>query len=196
QKLDAVNTVLQENLAGMRVAKAFVRASYEKDRFARTNRDYTQTAIKAQRLVAVNMPVLTLILNVSIIVVLLLGGKDVIDDSFEVGKLVAFINYVTQVLFAISSVAMMFVRIASAKVSADRIVEVMNTESEIRNQETAATSELDEDDDTEVVASRERNVAPAIEFRDVSFSYGNGKRGTESVLQQLNFTVKRGEKVA
>src|SRR5690606_20516532 len=116
QRLDKVNTVLQENLAGIRMSKAFVRADYENARFQKANVDYTDAAVKAQRLVAVNMPVLTFILNVSIVVVLMIGGKDVISGSFEVGNLVAFINYVTQVLFSISSVAMMVVRITSAKV--------------------------------------------------------------------------------
>jgi len=180
QRLDRVNTVLQENLAGMRVSKAFVRANYEKDRFARANEDYTDTAVKAQRLVAINMPILTMILNVSIIAVLLLGGKDAIGGSFEVGNLVAFINYVTQVLFALSSVAMMLVRISSAKVSADRILEVMNTESEIRSRENAV-----------VVPADER--MGRIEFRDVNFSYGSE---SELALDHVSFTIEPGQKVA
>ena len=133
KKLDKVNTVLKENFAGIRVSKAFVRAGYEKDRFHQANTDFTQVSVKTQRIVALNMPILTMILNVSIVVVLWLGGKNAIDGSFEVGSLVAFINYVTQVLFSVSSVAMMLVRISTAKVSADRIQEVMHTESEIAN---------------------------------------------------------------
>jgi ATP-binding cassette subfamily B protein len=180
QRLDKVNTVLQENLAGMRVSKAFVRASFEKERFGRANEDYTDTAVKAQRLVAINMPILMMILNVSIIAVLLLGGKDAIDGSFEVGNLVAFINYVTQVLFALSAVAMMLVRISSAKVSADRILEVMNTESEIRSKEDAA-----------VVPADER--MGRIEFRHVSFTYGSQ---SELALDDVSFIIEPGQKVA
>jgi ATP-binding cassette subfamily B protein len=180
QRLDRVNTVLQENLAGMRVSRAFVRAGFEKDRFGRANDDYTDTAVKAQRLVAINMPILTMILNVSIIAVLLLGGRDAIDGSFEVGGLVAFINYVTQVLFALSAVAMMLVRISSAKVSADRILEVMNTTSEIRNQERAV-----------IIPSDER--MGRIEFRHVSFSYGPE---SELALDDVSFTIEPGQKVA
>lgn len=180
QRLDKVNTVLQENLAGMRVSKAFVRASFEKERFGRANEDYTDTAVKAQRLVAINMPILMMILNVSIIAVLLLGGKDAIDGSFEVGNLVAFINYVTQVLFALSAVAMMLVRISSAKVSADRILEVMNTESEIRSKE-----------DSAVVPADER--MGRIEFRHVSFTYGSQ---SELALDDVSFIIEPGQKVA
>lgn len=179
KRLDRVNTVLQENLAGMRVSKAFVRAEFEKGRFGDANQDYTQTAIRAQRLVALNMPILMMILNVSIIAVLLLGGRDVIGGSFEVGKLVAFINYVTQVLFAVSSVAMLLVRMTSAKVSADRILEVMKTEPEIRNPEAAATVD-------------EERVG-MIEFREVSFSYD---AESKPVLEDISFTVHRGQKLA
>jgi len=180
RRLDRVNTVLHENLAGMRVSRAFVRASFEKDRFGRANDDYTDVAIKAQRLVAINMPILTMILNVSIIAVLLLGGRDAIDGSFEVGGLVAFINYVTQVLFALSAVAMMLVRISSAKVSADRILEVMNTTSEIRSQERAVILPADE-------------RMGRIEFRHVSFSYGPE---SELALDDVSFTIEPGQKVA
>jgi len=180
QRLDRVNTVLQENLAGMRVSKAFVRADYERDRFGRANEDYTDTAVKAQRLVAINMPILTMILNISIVAVLLLGGKDAIGGSFEVGNLVAFINYVTQVLFALSSVAMMLVRISSAKVSADRILEVMNTESEIVSKNNAA-----------VIPADER--MGRIEFKNVSFSYGSE---SELALDNVSFSIEPGQKVA
>lgn len=179
QKLDRVNMVLQENLAGIRVSKAFVRANYEKDRFNRANVDYTKISIKAQRLVAINMPVLTMILNVSIVAVLVLGGKNVIDGSFEVGKLVAFINYVTQVLFSVSSVAMMLVRISSAKVSADRIQELMTTKPEIQSKELAMP----------VVQSKGE-----IQFDQVTFSYGSSDQ--KAVLKDISFTIKPGQHVA
>lgn len=87
KKLDKVNTVLKENFAGIRVSKAFVRAGYEKDRFHQANTDFTQVSVKTQRIVALNLPILTMILNISIVVVLWLGGKDAIDGSFEVGSL-------------------------------------------------------------------------------------------------------------
>lgn len=179
QKLDKVNTVLQENLSGIRVSKAFVRAGYENRRFGAANSDYTATAVKAQRIVAVNMPVLTLILNASIVAVLWFGGKDAIAGSFEVGSLVAFINYVTQVLFSVSSVAMMLVRVSSAKVSADRITEVMNTETDIQNKADAKPD-----------AYREGEVI----FEHVTFAYG--RDGREPVLHDIDFTARPGQTVA
>lgn len=179
KKLDKVNTVLKENFAGIRVSKAFVRAGYEKDRFHQANTDFTQFSVKTQRIVALNMPILTMILNISIVVVLWLGGKNAIDGSFEVGSLVAFINYVTQVLFSVSSVAMMLVRISTAKVSADRIQEVMHTESEIVN-----------------VAHPTMNVCKQgeIVFDQVTFSYKPEIQ--KPVLHNISFKVQPGQTVA
>ncbi|WP_339293141.1 ABC transporter ATP-binding protein [Paenibacillus sp. FSL W8-0187] len=179
KKLDKVNTVLKENFAGIRVSKAFVRAGYEKDRFHQANTDFTQVSVKTQRIVALNMPILTMILNISIVVVLWLGGKNAIDGSFEVGSLVAFINYVTQVLFSVSSVAMMLVRISTAKVSADRIQEVMHTESEIVN-----------------VAQPTTNVCKQgeIVFDQVTFSYKPEIQ--KPVLHNISFKVQPGQTVA
>ncbi|MGG3509851.1 ABC transporter ATP-binding protein [Paenibacillus lautus] len=179
KKLDKVNTVLKENFAGIRVSKAFVRAGYEKDRFHQANTDFTQVSVKTQRIVALNMPILTMILNISIVVVLWLGGKNAIDGSFEVGSLVAFINYVTQVLFSVSSVAMMLVRISTAKVSADRIQEVMHTESEIVN-----------------IAQPTMNVCKQgeIVFDQVTFSYKPEIQ--KPVLHNISFKVQPGQTVA
>ncbi len=178
-KLDKVNTVLKENFAGIRVSKAFVRAGYEKRRFHEANADFTDASVKTQRLVALNMPILTMILNVSIVAVLWFGGKNAIDGSFEVGSLVAFINYVTQVLFAVSSVAMMLVRISTAKVSADRIQEVMNTQPDIVSPSAPV-----------------KQVEPhgEVVFDQVSFAYraDSGK----PVLQDIQFRAQPGQKIA
>lgn len=179
KKLDTVNTVLKENFAGIRVSKAFVRAGYEKNRFNDANTDFTQVSVKTQRIVALNLPILTMILNISIVAVLWLGGKSAIDGSFEVGSLVAFINYVTQVLFSVSSVAMMLVRISTAKVSADRIQEVMRTESEIVN-----------DVDPAMDSFKEGEVI----FDQVTFSYNPGVQ--KPVLQNISFKVRSGQTVA
>ncbi|MFD1957847.1 ABC transporter ATP-binding protein [Paenibacillus thailandensis] len=179
RKLDKVNTVLQENFAGIRVSKAFVRAAYENNRFGKANEDYTQVSVKAQRIVAINMPVLTLILNASIVAVLWFGGKDAVQGSFEIGSLVAFINYVTQVLFSVSSVAMLLVRFSTAKVSADRILEVMHTEPEIADSPEARTD-----------AYR----AGEVTFDRVTFSYSGDPR--DAVLSDIRFTARPGQTVA
>ncbi|MGG3281536.1 ABC transporter ATP-binding protein [Paenibacillus solani] len=179
KKLDKVNTVLKENFAGIRVSKAFVRAGYEKERFHHANTDFTQVSVKTQRIVALNMPILTMILNISIVIVLWLGGKNAIDGSFEVGRLVAFINYVTQVLFSVSSVAMMLVRISTAKVSADRIQEVMQTESEIVN---------------EAHPTKDSSKQGEIIYDQVTFSYN--PKVQKPVLQDVSFKVRPGQTIA
>ncbi|MFG1733060.1 ABC transporter ATP-binding protein [Paenibacillus sp. 843] len=179
KKLDKVNTVLKENFAGIRVSKAFVRAGYEQDRFHQANTDFTQVSVKTQRIVALNMPILTMILNISIVIVLWLGGKNAIDGSFEVGSLVAFINYVTQVLFSVSSVAMMLVRISTAKVSADRIQEVMHTESEIVNVVHPTVNAYKQGE---------------IVFDQVTFSYKPEIQ--KPVLHHVSFKVRPGQTVA
>lgn len=97
-KLDQVNAVLQENLAGIRVVKAFARARLEKKRFKQSNEDYTSTAVKAWRIVTLNAPVLSLMLNATIVAVLWFGGFQVVGGDIAAGDLIAFINYVTVVL--------------------------------------------------------------------------------------------------
>lgn len=176
-RLDRMNTVLQENLSGMRAAKAFVRQKYEEERFGQANESFTDYSIKAQTLIALNGPLLSIILNVSIVAVLLLGGRDVINSSFEVGLLVAYINYVTQLLFAISAVANHLVRLSAAKVSGDRIVEVLRTSSEIED-----------------AGSVDEAIAGQLEFRNVSFRYE--QQSTAYQLQHISFSINAGQKLA
>ena len=181
-KLDAVNTVLQENFTGIRVAKAFVRSNYENERFGRANRDYTGSAIKAMQLVAINMPILTFILNAAIAAVLWYGGLDVQKGSLPVGDLIAFINYVTQVMMSLSMIGMMLVRHSTAKVSAQRVQEVLNTSSEIRSAESPA---------------QHNSAAGEIAFEHVSFAYAGASASERAYeLRDISFTAKPGQKLA
>ncbi|WP_211746655.1 ABC transporter ATP-binding protein [Paenibacillus sp. Marseille-Q4541] len=179
-KLDSVNTVLQENLSGVRVIKAFVRMDYEQERFNRTNEDYTQAAIRANRLMALSMPLMTLVLNASIVAVLWFGGLQYFEGSLEIGKLIAFINYVTQLLMSMLMLSNMLVFVSRAKVSADRVNEVLNTHSEIVNP-------LHPEN---VPASHEGSV----QFSNVSFSYSNS--ADDLVLRDISFTAEPGQTVA
>ncbi|MGF7034336.1 ATP-binding cassette subfamily B protein [Paenibacillus mucilaginosus] len=180
QKLDGLNTVLQENFSGIRVVKAFVRGPFEEARFGRANEDYTAVALKAARAVAINMPVMTLIMNVSIVAVLWFGGAQTWSGELPVGDLVAFINYVTQVLFSLLMVGMMMVFISRAKASADRINEVMTTEADIQSP---------------AQALKDAVQAGRVEFRNVAFSY-EGKDRKELVLKHLSFTAEAGQTLA
>ncbi|MEW4369716.1 ABC transporter ATP-binding protein [Paenibacillus kandeliae] len=177
-RLDQVNTVLQENLAGIRVVKAFVRGSYEEKRFDESNSGYTAVAIKAVRLLALNMPLMMLILNVSIVAVLWFGGMQSWNGSLEVGQLVAFINYVTQLLMSMLMLSSRLTMISRASVSANRINEVLETNSEIVDHSSAAA---------DIIRGGE------IQFRDVSFAYN---ADDNDVLQHISFTARPGETVA
>lgn len=179
KKLDALNTVLQENLAGIRVVKAFVRSDYESKRFGKANLDYTDIAVKASRIIALNMPVMTLIMNASIVAVLWFGAGQVWAKSIAVGDLVAFINYVTQVLFSLLMVGMMMMQVSRAKVSADRINDVLYTESEIRNRNNAKE-----------YAIRSGEVV----FEHVSFIYDIDQN--DHVLKDVHFVAEPGKTVA
>ncbi|OXM83581.1 ABC transporter ATP-binding protein [Paenibacillus rigui] len=177
-KLDQVNTVLQENLTGIRVVKAFVRSRFENKRFQAANQDYMDIALRASRVVSINMPVMMLILNLSIVAVLWFGGHHVWEGSMPVGDLVAFINYVTQVLMSFSMVGMILMNVSRAKVSADRVNEVLRTESEITDRPQASDA-----------AIRQGRVT----FDRVSFAYPNQQ---ELALRDISFTAEPGRTVA
>lgn len=177
QKLDKVNTVLQENLMGIRVVKAFVRSDFENKRFGQANEDYTKNAVKAARIVSFNMPVLMLILNFSLVVILWFGAHQSWNGSLQVGDLIAFINYVTQVLFAVMMIGMMMITISRSKVSADRIQEVLHTDSNLVDDKYAAH---------QAIAKGE------VVFDNVSFSFD----GQNEVLKDISLVAKPGLTVA
>lgn len=177
QKLDRVNNVLQENLSGIRVVKAFVRADYENKRFRRANDDFMHIAVKANLVMATMMPVMFLLLNASIVAALWFGGRLYWGGSLQVGELVAFTNYVTQMLFSMLMVGMMMMNVSRAKASADRIQEVLGSQSEIRDKD----------------GSKPHTIrAGRIVFDGVSFAYDPD----EPVLQDISFTAEPGQTVA
>ena len=193
-KLDQVNAVLQENLAGIRVVKAFARAGTEKKRFNQSNEDYTGTAVKAWRIVTLNAPVLSLMLNATIVAVLWFGGFQVVGGDIAAGDLIAFINYVTVVLSSLTSIGMMMMSYSRAKVSAARINEVLHTEPDIQSGQEAQSENALPNLATQVgsnPASRGTRRPGEVEFRDVSFRYDG-----EDALTGVNLTARAGEKVA
>ncbi|KQY91140.1 multidrug ABC transporter ATP-binding protein [Paenibacillus sp. Root52] len=183
-KLDKVNAVLQENLAGIRVVKAFARANLERSRFKQSNQDYTETAVKAWRIVTLNAPVLSLMLNATIVAVLWFGGYQVVGGSIAAGDLIAFINYVTVVLSSLTSIGMMMMSFSRAKVSAARINEVLHTQPDIQSGSAIVREGT-------TLRDINRSSSGQVEFRDVSFGYDG-----EPALTGITFTAKPGEKVA
>lgn len=180
-KLDAVNTRIQENLAGIRVVKAFVRTGYETGRFREVNGEYTRVSIRAARFIALNSPIVTLIMNACLVTVLLYGGNQVSFGSVKAGDLVAFVNYVVQVLSSLLMVSSLLMNVSQAKVSADRIQEVLAAQPHIRDAE--AKSELS-------LPGRK------VKLENVSFSYNGSSDPKDLVLQGINIEAKHGQTVA
>ncbi len=179
RRLDRMNTVLQENLAGIRVVKAFVREPREIERFEDANEALMNQSIRVMRTVAVLFPTMTLILNLGVVGILWYGGGATLAGEMTVGKIVASINYLTFALFPLMMLAGMLAPIAAADASASRILEVLDAEPQVKERPRARP----------LADPRGR-----IEFQDVSFAYGAG--GEEPVLCDLSFVVDPGETLA
>jgi len=132
QKLDGINMVMQENLAGVRVVKAFVREVYEIGRFAQANNDWMSHNLRAVRTIAVTMPFMMLVLNLGVVAALWLGGMQVEAGTLQVGQIVAFINYLMQTLMSLMMVSMLAMRVSRAEASAVRILEVLESEPKVK----------------------------------------------------------------
>ncbi len=178
EKLDGVNTVMRECLAGMRVVKAFVRHDYEMEKFNTANEDYKETSVKAFRIVILMLPMMMLILNISIIAILWSGGKQVSLGSLRIEEIMAFITYLMQMIIALMMIAMVFMYISRAQISINRVNEVLNEEIDIADPINPILPEKNQG---------------KVEFKNVSFRYKGGSG--EPVLENLSFTVNAGETI-
>lgn len=179
QKLDNVNLVMRENLVGVRVVKAFVRGAFERARFANANEELVDVTVSALRLMALTMPLMMLIMNLSIAAVLWFGGIQVRGGAIKVGEIMAFINYMTLILFSLLMVTFVLIMFSRAKASAQRISEVLETRQDIAEIEGASNESVSRGD---------------IAFENVSFRY-EGASG-DMVLKNISFEIKSGETVA
>ena len=125
KKLDRLNLVLRENLTGIRVIRAFNRETEEKERLKRTNKELTDVSIKVNKIMAFMMPVMMLVMNLTVVAVIWFGGIRIDNGGMQIGDLMAFIQYVMQIMFALVMASMMFVMVPRADVSAKRINEVL-----------------------------------------------------------------------
>ena len=178
KKIDRINQVTREFLSGVRVIRAFDRTVYEGQRFDVANEDLTTTTLKVGRLFALMFPTLTVILNLSTVAIMWFGGKQIADGSMPIGDLTAFLTYIIQILFAVLMATIMFVMVPRAAVSAQRIMEVLDTQPTIADPQRPVT-----------------DVAEAgnVEFRDVEFRYPGAE---EPVLSGISFTARPGETTA
>ena len=179
ERLDALNEVMQENLAGVRVVKAFVRAQHEEARFGNANDDLTNQTVLAGRTVAIMPSFMMMTINLGIVSVLWFGGIRVTQGSMHIGQIIAFVNYLTTTLFSLMMVSQLVIQLARAEASAKRIQEVLESEPKVKDSPDAL---------------KEWNWQGRVSFENVTFSYdGNG---SAPVLKGVSFTVEPGQTVA
>jgi ATP-binding cassette, subfamily B, multidrug efflux pump len=177
-KIDKLNLVVREGLTGIRVIRAFNRTAIEKTKFQAANRDLTDTAIRVNIIMATMMPAMMLIMNFTTIAIIWFGGVRIDAGEMQVGDLMAFIQYVMQIMFSFVMVSMMFIMIPRASASAVRINEVLETVPEINDPAAAKTT---------------GSQKGYVEFRDVTFSYP----GAEApAISNISFAARPGEVTA
>ena len=179
-KLDRINQVMRETLAGVRVIRAFVRTRHEEERFDTASRDLFGTSLRVTRLFAVTIPTMTAIFNLSTVAVIWFGAMRVNDGQLSIGNLTAFMQYLAQILFAVLTATFMFILIPRGAVSAGRIREVLDTEPMIHEPE-------------HPISPSEPSRRGEVVFDDVEFRYPGAE---EPVLRDIGFRARPGETTA
>ena len=177
KKIDNINTIVQENLIGMRVVKSFVRQAKEREKFAKGNEDLVRASEGAFGIVVLNMPVMQVVVFASIIGILWFGGNMVYAGVLTVGKLTSFMTYSFQILMSLMMISMVLMMLSRSVASSTRIIEVLEEESDI-NEPANPVMEVKNGD---------------IEFRNVNFKYEDDS--DENNLENINITIKAGETV-
>lgn len=178
KRLDRVNSVVQENITGARVVKAYVREDTEEKRFDDANISLMESNLRVQTLMAILQPLLMIILNLSVIAVIVIGGWQVQAQAMKVGEVMAAITYLTQVLHGVMMMSMMFQTLAKASASANRLREVLETDPVIKSGSVSLSDK----------------TGGTVSFKNVSFSYPETKG--RPVISDLTLDIKSGESVA
>lgn len=175
---DRLNLVSRENLSGMLVVRAFTNEKFEEARFDKANEDLTRTNRFTQRVMSVTMPIMMLIMNLVTLLIMWVGGHAIAESTMQVGDMMAYIQYTMQIIMSFLMIAMIFIMVPRAMVSADRVQEVLTTELSIKEPENPVTLS---------------NESGELRFDDVSFRYGNAE---EDTLSHISFTAKPGQTTA
>lgn len=175
---DRLNLVSRENLSGMLVVRAFTNEKFEEARFDKANEDLTRTNRFTQRVMSVTMPIMMLIMNLVTLLIMWVGGHAIAESTMQVGDMMAYIQYTMQIIMSFLMIAMIFIMVPRAMVSADRVQEVLTTELSIKEPENPVTL---------------GNESVELRFDDVSFRYGNAE---EDTLSHISFTAKPGQTTA
>ena len=179
QKLiDRLNLVSRENLSGLMVIRAFGNEKYEESRFEQANRDLRDTTRFVQRTMSFTMPAMSLIMNLVTLVIIWVGGYAIAASTMQIGDMMAFMQYGMQIIMSFLMIAVMFIMVPRAAVSANRVAEVLDTQPGIRDPEKKTQAKIS---------------GGTVEFKNVSFRYHNAE---SDVLSDLNFTAKAGETTA
>lgn len=178
KRLDTVNSVVQENVTGARVVKAYVREDTEEKRFDDANISLMESNLRVQTLMAILQPLLMIILNLSVIAVIVIGGWQVQAQAMKVGEVMAAITYLTQVLQSVMMMSMMFQTLAKASASANRLREVLETDPVIKSGSVSLSDK----------------TGGTVSFKNVSFSYPETKG--RPVISDLTLDIKSGESIA
>jgi ATP-binding cassette subfamily B multidrug efflux pump len=179
EKIDRLNTNVQENLTNVRVVKSFVREDHEIDKFAKTNRTLKEASMDAFKVMIFMQPAITVFINITTLAVVWFGGKTVLRNGMEVGDLSAYLTYVTQILSSLMMITMMLMFSSRALASARRIREILEEKIDM--------------DDTNAAHPDKEVTEGAIEFRNVTFRYY--KTSEKPVLDRINLTIKPGSTV-
>ncbi|MBQ8171686.1 MAG: ABC transporter ATP-binding protein [Oscillospiraceae bacterium] len=177
KSLDGISRITRENLSGVRVVRAFSRQEYEKQRFEETAEEYRKFALKAGRINALLNPAIFVVVNVAYLLIVYFGGSMVSVDGLTQGQVIALVNYMTQISLALVVVANLVTIFTKAAASSQRINEVFDTKPSV-----VGADSIPETDEN----------APAVEFRDVSFSYLDGEDAEKS-LENVTFSLGKGE---
>ena len=180
QKIDQLNSVVRENLINIRVVKSFVREDFEAKKFEKSSDELRDMVIHASNVVVSIFPVMQLIMNISIAIILWVGGSKVMIGELKVGELISFVNYLMQILMALMLLSMVIMNVSRASASSERVIEVLNTEPSLANPsgDTKSQHKINKGD---------------VTFHNVYFRYNGGET---DVLKNINFHVRQGETIA
>ncbi len=177
-KIDRVNQIMREKLMGVRVIRAFVKSDYEKRRFDEANRDLTSTTLRVNRIIAFAIPSLMIVMNISIVAIIWFGGHRIDSGAMPIGNLTAFLTYIMEIMMSVMIAMAMFIMIPRVEASAERILDVLNTEPSIKDQNNPIVP---------IIAKG------SVEFWNMDFRYPGAE---EPVLKDISFKTIPGETTA
>ncbi|MDO5390576.1 MAG: ABC transporter ATP-binding protein [Eubacteriales bacterium] len=177
KKIDVVNNIVQENVSGSRVVKAYVKEEYEKERFGRANEDLVETQLRALLFIARMTPIMNIVLNIAVVFIIKIGAIQVEAGGVTPGNVMAAITYITQILNAVMGISMIFQTVSRGIACSRRVQAILDCEPDIRDG----------------TCTQKSTVYGKIEFQNVSFSYPDMKE--ERVIRNFNFTINSGETI-